>query len=81
MREVTVAEVTKDMKRFLRLAQEEEVVITEDGKPVGFLAGFKSEDDWFEFQLERDPRFLKRIAQARKSIEDGKGIRLEDVDL
>lgn len=29
--------------------------------------------------FENDPRFLKRIAAARKSIRAGKGVRLEDV--
>jgi 23S rRNA pseudouridine1911/1915/1917 synthase len=30
-------------------------------------------------RLENDPRFLERIAKARKSLLEGKGIRLEDV--
>jgi hypothetical protein len=42
--------------------------------------GFASEDDWFDYRLENDPRFLKRIAQARESLRAGKGVRLEDVD-
>ena len=29
------------------------------------LIGFASEDDWFEYRLEHDPRFLKRIERAR----------------
>ena len=37
------------------------------------------EDDWFDYRLENDPRFLDRIARARKSLRDGKGIRLEDL--
>jgi hypothetical protein len=38
-------------------------------------------DDWLEYRLENDPRFLKRIANARGSIKAAKGVRLEDVDL
>jgi hypothetical protein len=29
---------------------------------------------------ENDPRFLKRIAEARESLQAGNGVRLEDVD-
>jgi hypothetical protein len=31
-------------------------------------------------QLENDPRFLRRIEQARDNLRAGRGIRLEDVD-
>ena len=34
----------------------------------------------FERRLLNDPRFLKRIESARKSVRAGKVIRLEDVD-
>ena len=44
------------------------------------LIGFASEDAWFDYRLENDPRFLKRIAGARKSGAAGKGVDLEDVD-
>jgi hypothetical protein len=53
--------------------------ITKHGKPAGVLIGFKSEDDWFEYKLENDPRFLRRIAQARESLRQGKGIPWEKV--
>jgi len=36
-------------------------------------------DDWFEYKLQNDPRFLARIEAARKSLHAGKGTRLEDV--
>jgi hypothetical protein len=44
------------------------------------LIGFKSEQDWFDYQLENDPRFLRRLEQARKSLRDGRGLRIEDVE-
>jgi PHD/YefM family antitoxin component YafN of YafNO toxin-antitoxin module len=80
MKKVAVAEVEGDFPRFLQLAQDEEVVITRDGKPAGVLIGFRTEDDWFDYQLESDPRFLQRIADARRSLEAGKGVRLEDLE-
>jgi prevent-host-death family protein len=79
MKTVSLTDVKDDLSRYLRLAAREEIVITRHGKPAGILVGFASEDDWFDYRLEHDPRFLKRIAQARESLRDGKGVRLEDV--
>jgi PHD/YefM family antitoxin component YafN of YafNO toxin-antitoxin module len=63
----------------LRVAEKEDVVITRHGKPAGVLIGFESEEDCFEYRLENDPRFLKRIESARRGLRAGKGTRLEDV--
>jgi prevent-host-death family protein len=79
MKKVALSEVKDDLSRLLRIAEKEEVVITRHGKPAGVLIGFKSEDDWFEYRLETDPRFLKRIAAARKSLATGEGVRLEQL--
>lgn len=49
-------------------------------RPAGVLIGFKSEDDWFEYQVENDPRFLRRIEAARKELQQGRGVRLEDIE-
>ena len=51
------------------------------GKPGGVLIGFKDEDDWFDYELENDPRFLSQIETARSSIKAGKGVRLEDLEV
>jgi len=50
------------------------------GKPAGVLIGFESEEDWFEYRLEHDPRFLRRIERARASLRAGRGVRLEDLE-
>ena len=44
------------------------------------MIGFASEDDWLDYQLEHDPRFLRCIEQAHDSLEGGRGIRIEDVE-
>lgn len=80
MKEVPLSEVKDDLSRFLREAETQEIVITRHGKPAGVLIGFESEDDWFEYRLERDPRFLRRIEQARASLRAGQGIPLEDLE-
>ncbi len=51
-------------------------MITRHGKPAGVLIWFASEDAWFEYRLENDPRFLKRIAAAQESLRSGRGVRL-----
>ena len=55
-------------------------MITRHGKAAGVLIGFKSEDEWFEYRLQNDPRFLERVENARRSIRAGEGVALEDVD-
>ena len=80
MKEVPLSEVKDDLSRFLREAETQEIIITRHGKPAGVLIGFESEDDWFEYRLEHDPRFLRRIEQARSSLSAGLGVRLEDIE-
>src|SRR6266446_5919476 len=81
MRQIALSEVKDDLSKYLRLAETEEIVITKHGKPAGILVGFASEDDWFDYKLEHDPRFLQRIARARESLKGGKGIKLEDLQM
>jgi len=80
MKQVTVAEVKNSLSRYLRLAEKEQIVITRHGKPAGVLIGFESEDDWFDYRLENDPRFLQRIEAARQSLKLGRGVKIEDMD-
>jgi prevent-host-death family protein len=80
VKRVALSEMKDDLSRFLRLAEKEEVIITRHGKPAGVLIGFESEDDWFDYRLENDPRFLARIEAARGSIRAGRGVKLEDVE-
>jgi prevent-host-death family protein len=65
MKEVPLWEVKDDLSRYLRQAAKEEIVITRHGKAAGVLIGFDSEDEWFDYRLENDPRFFDRIAAAR----------------
>ena len=80
MKEVPLSEIKDDLSRFLREAETQEIVITRHGKPAGVLIGFESEDDWFEYRLEHDPRFLRRVEQARSNLRAGRGVRLEDIE-
>ena len=80
MKEVPLSEVKDDLSRFLRAAEKQDIVITRHGKPAGVLIGFESEDDWFDYRLENDPRFRERIEKARASLRAGQGVRLEDLN-
>jgi prevent-host-death family protein len=57
MKKVALSDVKDDLSKYLRLAEREEIVITRHGKPAGILVGYASEDDWFDYKLENDPRF------------------------
>src|SRR5262245_24449105 len=80
MKKIALSEIKDDLSKYLRLAENEEIVIAKHGKPAGILVGFASEDDWFDYKLDHDPRFLRRIARARESVLAGKSVRLEEVD-
>ncbi len=79
MKKVALSEIKDQLSKYLREAQRGDVVITLHGKPAGVLVGFESEDDWVDYQLENDPRFLGRIERARSNIREGRGVRVEDV--
>ena len=81
MKTVALNEAKDELSRYLHVAEKEAVLITRHGKPAGVLIGFASEDDWFDYRLEHDPRFLQRVERARQSLRGGRGVRLEDVDL
>ena len=80
MKQVPLSELKDGLSRFLREAERHEIVITRLGKPAGLLIGFQSEDDWFDYRLESDSRFLQRIGKARKSLQAGRGVKIEDIE-
>ena len=79
MRAVALAKAKDDLSKYLRLAVDEEIIITRHGRPAGVIIGFESDDDWFDYRLEHHPEFLRRIAASRAALAQGQGIRLEDL--
>ncbi len=79
MKTVSLAEVKDQFSKYLDAAAHEEIVITRHGKPSGVLIGFETEDDWFEYKLLNDPRFMARIQRARESFRAGRGVPWENV--
>jgi prevent-host-death family protein len=80
VREAALSDVKDDLSRYLREAERGDILITRHGKPAGVLIGFASEDDWFDYRLENDPRFAERVRRARASLRAGRGTRLEELD-
>lgn len=79
MIQVPLTDTAGQLRGLLQQAAGQAVILTEDGRPVGAVIGFADEDDWFDFQLERDPRFVERIAAARAEAAAGKVKQLEDL--
>ena len=79
MKRVPLSEIKDQLSKYLRAAQRGDVLITLHGKPAGILIGFESDEDWFDYRLEHDPRFLGRVERSRRSLREGRGVRLEAV--
>ena len=78
MKQVPLTQVKNDLSRYLRMAVQENIIITRHGVPAGMLIGFESDkEDWWEELLLEHPRFQARIAHARENLRAGKGIPLE----
>ena len=76
MKKHTMTEAKNDICSIIREAEKEEVVITRHGKPAAVVIGFHDEDDWFDYKIEHDERFLRKVAKAREEIRNGKYVTL-----
>jgi len=79
MKRVALSAIKDRLSEYLRQAEDEEIIILRHGKPAGLLVGFASEDDWFDYRLGHEPRFLARVTRARQSLRQGEGVRIEDL--
>ena len=79
MKKVALSEVKDDLSHYVDLAARQEIVITRHGRPAAVLIGFADEDDWFDYRLENDPRFLEQVAKPREQIGNGLGVPFEKV--
>ncbi len=79
MKKHMMTEAKNDICNIIREAEKEEVVITRHGKPAAVVIGFRDEDDWFDYRIEHDERFLRKVARAREEIRKGKYITLDEL--
>jgi prevent-host-death family protein len=74
-----MTEAKNDICSIIREAEKDEIVITRHGKPAAVVIGFRDEDEWFEYKLQRDEKFLRRITKARNEIRTGRFVTLDDL--
>lgn len=79
MIKVPLSKVKDNFSEFIKKAGKEEVVITIHGRPAAVIIGFEDEDDWLEYRLLRDERFLTRVAKSRQQYKEGRYKTLEEL--
>jgi prevent-host-death family protein len=79
MKSRTMTEAKNDICKIIKEAEKDEVLITRHGKPAAVVIGFQDEEDWIDYRLEHDERFLKKISKARQEIMDSNFVKLEDL--
>ena len=72
MIKVPLSKVKDSFSEFIKRAGREEVVVTIHGRPAAVLVGFENEEDWLEYRLLKDERFLARVSEARRQYKEGK---------
>lgn len=78
MRKPSSTHVKNALSDYVKKAAKDEVLITRDGKPEATFIGSAGEDDWFDYRLEHDERFLKRVEESRGQARSGVFVRLEE---
>ena len=79
MKTHTITQAKNDICSIIREAEKEEVLITRHGRPAAVVIGFHDEDDWFDYKLEHDESFLRKIAKAREEIRKGQYVTLDEL--
>ena len=72
MKTIIVSDTTT-LGEMIAAADQEDVVLFREGKPVALLSAFDDDDlDWYA--RERDPGFIDSIARARQQVQTGQAI-------
>ncbi len=77
MTKIPVARVKDNFSKILKRARKEDVVVTVHGRPAAVIIGFEDEDDWLEYRLLADEKFLARVAESRSQYKEGRYRTLE----
>jgi len=72
-----MTEAKNDICALIREAEKDEVVVTRHGRPAAVIIGFADDDAWFDYRLEHDETFLRKIARARDQIKRGEFVSLD----
>jgi prevent-host-death family protein len=79
MIKVPLSKVKDNFSEFIKKAGKEEVIVTIHGRPAAAIIGFEDEEDWLEYRLLKDEKFLARISESRQQYKEGKYKTLEEV--
>jgi len=77
MIKVPLSKAKENFSEFIKRSGKEEVVITVHGRPAAVIIGFQDEDDWLEYRLLKDEKFLERVSQSRQQYQQGRYKTLE----
>jgi prevent-host-death family protein len=72
MIKVPLSKVKDNFSEFIKKAGKDEIVVTIHGRPAAVIIGFEDEDDWMEYRLLKDERFLARVAESRQQYKEGR---------
>ncbi len=72
MIKVPLSKVKDNFSEFIKKAGKEEVIVTIHGRPAAVILGFEDEEDWLEYRLLKEEKFLARIAESRRQYKEGK---------
>ena len=79
MIKVALNEAKDQLSKYIKKAVRDEVIVTKHGRPAAVIIGFESEEDWFDYRLENDERFLARVEESRRQLRRGDYVFLEDL--
>ena len=77
MRFANVRELKNKTSEILKLAGKEEIVVTSRGKPTAIIKGV-SEEDFEDYLLENNPKFLAALEKAKEKYMRVGGISIEE---
>jgi antitoxin (DNA-binding transcriptional repressor) of toxin-antitoxin stability system len=78
MKLASVKDVKNNLSEYLKKAEQEDVIITKNGRPTAVLHHL-GEDDLEDYLLEHDPKFRKLIEKRWKDYVAHGGLPLEQV--
>ncbi len=79
MIKVPLSKLKDNFSGFIKKAGKEEVVVTVRGRPAAVIIGFEDEDDWLDYRLLKDEKFLARVLESRQQYREGKHKALEEL--
>jgi prevent-host-death family protein len=73
-------QVKDSLSDFVNRACDEQVLITRHGRPAAIMIGFANEDDWLEYRLENDERFIQKMEESRAQAAKGRWKTLDAIE-